>query len=68
MANTSQAPDLEGIHCEMQGIAKQIRIMNEISIRLVPHLAINNPPPLTVPVLQMVAYMDEMKALSMKIK
>ncbi|GFS30899.1 hypothetical protein Acr_00g0014650 [Actinidia rufa] len=45
MANTSQATDLEGIHREMHGIAKQIRIMNEINAHLVEHLATNNPPP-----------------------
>ncbi|GFY95657.1 hypothetical protein Acr_10g0010420 [Actinidia rufa] len=47
MANTSQALNLEGIHHEMHGIAEQIRIMNEINVRLVQHLAINNPPPPT---------------------
>ena len=42
MANTSQAPDLEGIHREMYGIVEQIRIMNEINARLVQHLATNS--------------------------
>ena len=46
MANTSQALDLEGIHREMHGIAEQIRVMNEINVRLVQHLATNNPLPL----------------------
>ena len=50
MANTSQVPDLEGIHREMHGIAEQIRIMNEINARLVQHLAINNLPSATAPV------------------
>ncbi|GFZ14728.1 hypothetical protein Acr_24g0009180 [Actinidia rufa] len=46
MANTIQAPDLEGIiHCEMHGITEQIRVMNEINARLVQHLATSNPPP-----------------------
>ena len=50
MANTSQAPDLEGIHSEKYGIAEHIRIMNEIDARLVHHLATNNLPPTTAPV------------------
>ncbi|GFZ03500.1 hypothetical protein Acr_16g0001240 [Actinidia rufa] len=50
MANTSQAPDLEGIHREMHGITKQIRIMNKINARLVKHLTTNNQPPPTAPV------------------
>ncbi|GFY84520.1 hypothetical protein Acr_03g0012940 [Actinidia rufa] len=49
-ANAGQASDLEGIHCEMHGIAEQIRIMNEINARLVQHLATNNPPPVTTPI------------------
>ena len=47
MANTGQALDLKGIHCDMHGIAKQIRIMNEINARLVQPFATNNPPPAT---------------------
>ena len=43
MANTIQAPDLEGLHHEMHGIAEQIRIMNENNARLIQHLATNNP-------------------------
>ena len=39
MANTSQAPDLEGLHREMHGIAEQIRIMNENNARLIQHLS-----------------------------
>ena len=35
MENAGQAPDLEGIHREMHGIAEQIKIMNEINVRLV---------------------------------
>ncbi|GFZ20946.1 hypothetical protein Acr_29g0001080 [Actinidia rufa] len=49
MANTSQAPNLEGIRREMHGIAEKIRVMNEINARLVQHLAINNLPP-TAPI------------------
>ncbi|GFY92748.1 hypothetical protein Acr_08g0011440 [Actinidia rufa] len=50
MANTSQAPNLEGIiHREMHGIVEQIRIMNEINAHLVQHLATNNPPPPPTP-------------------
>ncbi|GFY97567.1 hypothetical protein Acr_12g0001080 [Actinidia rufa] len=45
MANTSQAPDLEGLHCEMHDIAEQIRIMNENNSRLIQYLTANNPPP-----------------------
>ena len=47
MVNTSQAPDLKGIHSEMHKIAEQIRIMNEINARLVQHIAINNLPLVT---------------------
>ena len=52
MVNTGHAPNLEGIHREMHGIAEQIRIMNEIIARLVQHLATNNPPPTTAPALE----------------
>ncbi|GFZ03277.1 hypothetical protein Acr_15g0018850 [Actinidia rufa] len=45
MAGHNQAPDLEGLHCEMHGIVEQIRIMNENNARLIQHLATNNPPP-----------------------
>ena len=68
MATTSQASNLEGIHREMYGITEQIRVMNEINACQVQHLATNNPPPPTAPVLQMVAHMDEVKAISIKIK
>ncbi|GFY91132.1 hypothetical protein Acr_07g0013280 [Actinidia rufa] len=44
MANTSQAPDLEGIHREMYEISEHIRIMNEINACLVQYLTTNNPP------------------------
>ncbi|GFY85817.1 hypothetical protein Acr_04g0005550 [Actinidia rufa] len=48
MANTNQAPNLEGIiRREMHGIAEQIRVMNEINARLVQHLTTSNPPPPT---------------------
>ncbi|GFZ21568.1 hypothetical protein Acr_29g0007300 [Actinidia rufa] len=50
MANTSQASDLEGIHGDMHGITKQIKIMNEINARLVQHLATNNPLPPAAPI------------------
>ena len=50
MVNTSQAPDLEGIHHEMYGITEQIRVMNKINTRLVQHLTTNNSPPATAPV------------------
>ena len=49
MANTSQAPDLEGLHREIHGMAEQIRIMNENNARLIQHLAATNPPPPIVP-------------------
>ena len=39
MTNCSQAPDLEGIHPDMHGIAEQIRIINELNARLMHHLA-----------------------------
>ena len=39
MANNSQALDLEGIHREMHGITKQVKIMNEINACLVQHPA-----------------------------
>ncbi|GFS44894.1 hypothetical protein Acr_00g0092700 [Actinidia rufa] len=52
MANTSQTLDLEGLHCEMHGIAEKIRIMNVNNVRLIQHLTTNNPPPPpTTPVL-----------------
>ncbi|GFS40777.1 hypothetical protein Acr_00g0070490 [Actinidia rufa] len=49
MANTSQAPDLEGLHCEIHGMAEQMRIMNENNTRLVQLLAAANPPPPVAP-------------------
>ncbi|GFZ21574.1 hypothetical protein Acr_29g0007360 [Actinidia rufa] len=52
MTNTGHAPNLKGIHREMHGIAEQIRIMNEINAHLVQHLATNNPPLATAPVLE----------------
>ncbi|GFS43540.1 hypothetical protein Acr_00g0085640 [Actinidia rufa] len=50
MANTSQAPDLEGLHREMHGIVEQIKIMNENNACLIQHLSINNMPPTTTPI------------------
>ncbi|GFS42938.1 hypothetical protein Acr_00g0082700 [Actinidia rufa] len=50
MANTSQALNLEGLHREMHGIAKQIRIMNENNARLIQHLATSNPPYAVTPI------------------
>ena len=47
MANTSQAPDLDGLHREIHNIVEQIRIMNQNNARLIQHLPTNNlPPPL----------------------
>ncbi|GFS31411.1 hypothetical protein Acr_00g0017140 [Actinidia rufa] len=45
MVNTSQVPDLEGLHREIHGMAEQMRIMNENNARLMQHLTTNNPPP-----------------------
>ncbi|XP_057497345.1 uncharacterized protein LOC130782062 [Actinidia eriantha] len=50
MAGNSQAPDLEGLHHEMPGIAKQFRIMNENNACLIQHLTLNNPPPPVAPI------------------
>ncbi|GFZ02404.1 hypothetical protein Acr_15g0010120 [Actinidia rufa] len=44
IANTCQAPDLEGLHYEMHGIAEQTRIMNENNALLIQHLTMNNQP------------------------
>ncbi|GFS41571.1 hypothetical protein Acr_00g0075160 [Actinidia rufa] len=49
MANTSQAPDLEGLHREIHGIAKQMRLMNENNACLIQLLATVNPPPPAAP-------------------
>ncbi|GFY87298.1 hypothetical protein Acr_05g0009370 [Actinidia rufa] len=50
MANASQALDLKGIHREMHRIPEQIRIMNEINVHLVQHLATNNLPHVALPI------------------
>ncbi|GFZ07006.1 hypothetical protein Acr_18g0011760 [Actinidia rufa] len=49
MANTIQAPDLEGLHREIHGMAEQMRIMNENNARLVQLLAAAIPPPPAAP-------------------
>ncbi|GFZ15858.1 hypothetical protein Acr_25g0002670 [Actinidia rufa] len=49
MANTSQAPDLEGLHYEIHGMAEQMRVMNENNARLIQILAAANPQPPAVP-------------------
>ena len=50
MADTNQAPNLEGIHHKMHGIAEQIKVMNKMNVWLVQHLTMNNPTPATMPV------------------
>ncbi|GFY95600.1 hypothetical protein Acr_10g0009850 [Actinidia rufa] len=49
MANTIQAPDLEGLHREIHGMAEQMRVMNENNARLIQLLIAANPPPLAAP-------------------
>ncbi|GFS41523.1 hypothetical protein Acr_00g0074860 [Actinidia rufa] len=49
MANTGQALDLEGLHCEIHSMAEQMRVMNENNARLIQLLATVNPPPLAAP-------------------
>ncbi|GFY99208.1 hypothetical protein Acr_13g0006090 [Actinidia rufa] len=49
MANTSQAPDLEGLHREIHGMAEQMRVMNENNARLIQLLAAANLPPPAAP-------------------
>ncbi|GFZ05203.1 hypothetical protein Acr_17g0007750 [Actinidia rufa] len=44
MANSGQAPDLEGLHREIHDMAEQMRIMNENNGRLIQLLATANPP------------------------
>ncbi|GFZ18916.1 hypothetical protein Acr_27g0006550 [Actinidia rufa] len=43
MANTSQVPDLEGLHHEIHGMAEQMRVMNENNACLIQLLAAANP-------------------------
>ncbi|GFY99490.1 phototropic-responsive NPH3 family protein [Actinidia rufa] len=43
MANTSQVPDLEGLHREIHDMAKQMRIMNKNNGRLMQLFAAANP-------------------------
>ena len=50
MLNTSQASNLEGLHCEMHGIVEKIRIMNENNACLIQHLSTNKPPLPTAPI------------------
>ena len=51
MANTSQAPDLEGLHREIHRMAEQMRVMNKNNARLIQLLATTNlPPPSTPPI------------------
>ncbi|GFZ03490.1 hypothetical protein Acr_16g0001140 [Actinidia rufa] len=51
MANTSQTPDLEGLHREIHDIAKQMRVMNENNACLIQLLvATNLPPPVAPPI------------------
>ncbi|GFZ05834.1 hypothetical protein Acr_18g0000040 [Actinidia rufa] len=50
MVGHNQAPDLEGLHREMYGIAEQIRIMNKNNAYLIQHLIINNPPSPAAPI------------------
>ncbi|GFY87963.1 hypothetical protein Acr_05g0016020 [Actinidia rufa] len=44
MANTSQVPNLEGLHREIHDMAEQMRIMNENNGRLMQLLTVANPP------------------------
>ncbi|GFY92422.1 hypothetical protein Acr_08g0008180 [Actinidia rufa] len=43
MANTSQVPDLEGLHHEIHGTAEQMRVMNENNAALYSSLLLPNP-------------------------
>ncbi|GFY88878.1 hypothetical protein Acr_06g0008180 [Actinidia rufa] len=49
MANTSQAPNLEGLHREIHGMAEEMRIMNENNACLVQLLTMANPQPPAAP-------------------
>ncbi|GFZ08659.1 hypothetical protein Acr_20g0004670 [Actinidia rufa] len=49
MANASQVPDLESLHHEIHGMAKQMRVMNENNAYLIQLLAAANPQPPTAP-------------------
>ncbi|XP_057464641.1 uncharacterized protein LOC130754441 [Actinidia eriantha] len=50
MANTSQVPNLEGLHHEIHGMAEQMRVMNENNARLIQLLAAANPRPPAPPI------------------
>ncbi|GFS34603.1 hypothetical protein Acr_00g0034770 [Actinidia rufa] len=69
MANTSQAPDLVDLHCEMHNIAKQIRVMNENNACLIQHLTKNNPPPPATPVpkVERSLYSNDRAMLSLRV-
>ncbi|GFY84514.1 hypothetical protein Acr_03g0012880 [Actinidia rufa] len=57
MANTSQAPNLEGLHREIHGMAEQMRVMNEKNVCLIQLLAAtNSPPPVLPPILDIERY------------
>ncbi|GFY96614.1 hypothetical protein Acr_11g0009200 [Actinidia rufa] len=45
MANIGQALDLEALHHEIHGMAKQMRVINENNTRLIQFLAVAYPPP-----------------------
>ncbi|GFS36147.1 hypothetical protein Acr_00g0044360 [Actinidia rufa] len=49
MANTSQVPNLEGLHHEIHGMAEQMRVMNENNARLIQLFAAANPQPQPTP-------------------
>ncbi|GFZ11305.1 hypothetical protein Acr_22g0007030 [Actinidia rufa] len=69
MANTSQAPDLVDLHCEMHNIAKQIRVMNENNACLIQHLTKNNSPPPTthVPKVERSLHSNDRAKMSLRV-